>query len=44
VIPPISFETVLKASGMVEAMTQKMQQPQKELLVDTKVKVKGTKP
>jgi len=35
-IPPISFETVLKAAGMVEAMTQKIQKPRKELLVDTK--------
>ncbi len=37
-IPPISFETVLKASGMVESMLQKKQQPRKELLVDTKDK------
>jgi hypothetical protein len=37
-IPPISFETVLKAAGMVEFMTRKMQRPRKELLVDTKDK------
>jgi hypothetical protein len=36
VIPPISFEAVLKAAGMVETMTNKIQQPRQELLVDTK--------
>ena len=35
-IPEISFETVLKAAGMVESMIQKIQKPRKELLVDTK--------
>jgi len=35
-IPRISFETVLKAAGMVESMTQKTQQPQKALLVNSK--------
>lgn len=35
-IPEISFETVLKAAGMVEAMTQKIQKPRKELLVEAK--------
>jgi len=34
-IPRISFETVLKAAGMVESMTQRTQQPQKELLVNS---------
>jgi hypothetical protein len=33
-IPPISFDTVLKAAGLVESMTHKIHRPRKELLVN----------